>query len=673
VLLGTVPHAPGAVVRGDVRDGTAWIVADEEAGANAASAGDWSSALWRVRAGEPVTRILGRVVRAGRPLASANGAVYVERGRVGPPPTVDEAKRGLLRVDSITVDSFDPKTNATTTLYASQAYALHLAGERGGELLVYRVAPEGASLIAIDEASGASRVVCALMPFARDFSIDDAHGAIVLSNRDPADAHTWTVERIDLATGLRTRLHAARGAQPAALALPHGDVAFTADGRRGLTRSAGGAAWAPLGAGFDAPTLATHDGALVAIEHREAGAFDRTAVIDVASGRAVRLGGDERRRRPMTPRSRARGLLLTMLGVLVVLAPAPDALAYCPSYTPAETAGGQNCGVDPVPGQDPSIAGWQQIFASVAPGEASWGANGPAGIGTIGAGCGKPNAMTSVPAHFPCHVLYAITMVESGWRQFCVPDTPAASVGAPSRTIVSFDCGYGIGQVTSGMHVGETPAFDRTRVAGEAEYNLATGTFILASKWRATNCVGDNDPDLVEDWYTAIWAYNGLAYSNNPNNPNLTAGRGVYDPANGGSYAYQEKVFGWMEHPPADGRWAALAPAYPDRAEIGSGGSPPALSEPSCASPTDCTSTRSTHVSACTGAAADGGAGDAAPDAMADASADAGTGGDGGGCSCRQGGEGSGAGGAGDLALVMGAVAGTVLRRRRRRAHAPAT
>ncbi len=308
-----------------------------------------------------------------------------------------------------------------------------------------------------------------------------------------------------------------------------------------------------------------------------------------------------------------KGVAVALAALVASVPRAAD--ASCPSYTPAETAGGYNCGVDPAPGTNPSIAAWQVIFGDVAPGKASWGTNGP-DIGTFSSGCGKPNAPTQVAAHFPCHVLYAITMVESGWRQFCTPTTPSQSVGDPSQTIISFDCGYGIGQVTSGMHVGETPSFDRARVASEPEYNLATGTLILASKWKATQCVGDNNPDLVEDWYTSIWAYNGLVYKNNPNNPNLTAGRGVYNPANGGSYAYQEEVFGWMEHPPSDKRWAALAPAYPDRGEIGSGGAPPALSEPSCASPTDCTNKRSTHVSVCTGVT-DGGASDAGADADA--------------------------------------------------------
>lgn len=375
-----------------------------------------------------------------------------------------------------------------------------------------------------------------------------------------------------------------------------------------------------------------------------------------------------------------RALAIVALGVFT----ASPARAYCPSYTPAETAGGQNCGVAPANGHNPDAATWKTIFAKVAPGKASWGTDGP-DIGTMGAGCGKPTAMHTVDAHFPCHVLQAIAMQESGWRQFCVPDTPSQSVGAPERTIVAFDCGYGIGQVTSGMHVGETPAFDRARVASEPTYNLATGTLILRSKWIATNCVGDNNPDLVEDWYVAIWAYNGLAYSNNPNNPNLGAGRGPYNPQNGGAYAYQERVLGWMEHPPGASYWPVLAPAYPNRGEIGQATNPPNLSEPNCAGPTDCNATRATHTSSCgaappppptDGGAGEGGASDSgATDGggVADAAPgfEGGLGGDGGlaaqgsaeaGCACATaGGRGR---GTGALAALAGALALLACRRR---------
>jgi hypothetical protein len=219
---------------------------------------------------------------------------------------------------------------------------------------------------------------------------------------------------------------------------------------------------------------------------------------------------------------------------------------------------------------------------------------------------------------FPCELLKAIAMHESGWQQFCVPGLPADEKGKSSRTIISFDCGYGVGQVTSGMHKGETPAFDQQKVAGDPTYNLATSTQILAGKWKATNCVGDNQPKIIEDWYAAVWAYNGLAWSNNPNNPNLDAGRGVWDPAVGGSYAYQERVFGRVEHPNSSAYWTSVALAYPNRKDCGTTGKPPALPEPSCASPTDCSKTRSVHVSSCLKNSADAGTDSGNSDASTD-------------------------------------------------------
>ncbi len=180
----------------------------------------------------------------------------------------------------------------------------------------------------------------------------------------------------------------------------------------------------------------------------------------------------------------------------------------------------RNCGVEAAPGANPSTADWQPIFQLVAGGPAAWGAPGPT-VADIGQGCGKPEPLHDVPPIFPCELLNAIAMQESGWRQFCVPDTPADQVGGASRTIISFDCGYGVGQVTSGMHKGETPAFDRARVADDATYNLATGTLILADKWRATNCVGDNQPRTVEDWYVADLGLQRAGVRQQPEQPQL--------------------------------------------------------------------------------------------------------------------------------------------------------
>lgn len=305
----------------------------------------------------------------------------------------------------------------------------------------------------------------------------------------------------------------------------------------------------------------------------------------------------------MRPR---RHLSLAASGALLACASAAE--AYCPCYTASSSSNDHNCGVEAEPGTNPTDAEWQPIFDLVSQGPAVWGSAGPS-VSDIGQGCGKPEAYHPVPARFPCELLKAIAMAESGWTQFCVPESPPDQVGGASRTIISFDCGYGVSQVTSGMHEGESPSFDRSRVASDPTYNLAAGTQILASKWAYTECVGDNQPTVIEHWYTATWAYNGLAYVNNPNNPNYDANRGVYNPSVGGSCPYQEKVFGRMEY--TGGRWPATALAYPNPGDIGNGTSPPELPEPSCASPTDCSSTRSVHETICDGST--GGSGGGAP------------------------------------------------------------
>ena len=378
------------------------------------------------------------------------------------------------------------------------------------------------------------------------------------------------------------------------------------------------------------------------------------------------------------------------------------ASAYCPCYTPASSSNTHNCGVAAANGQNPSVAEWNDIFDLVSRGPAVWGDKGPS-VMDIGQGCGKPEPNHSVAARFPCELLKGIAKQESGWRQFCVPDTPSDQVGGPSRTIISFDCGYGIGQVTSGMHKGENPNFDRARVAGDPTYNLATGTQILASKWKATNCVGDNQPTIIEHWYTATWAYNGLAYVNNPSNPNYSSNRGVWNPANGGGAPYQEKVFGWMEH--SQGSWTDTELAYPKPGDCGGSGSPGALPEPNCASPTNCSNHRSVHVTICKDAVgttsssgAGGGGGEATSSgaggseatgssatsgagvgggAVTSGSGVGGSGGDGNGeeegtlhgsCSCRVGDvdEGSGGGGVAVLAAALGMITAAGRRSRRR-------
>jgi hypothetical protein len=224
-VVGTVLHAPlgqGAVIRADaLRDRRAAVVVlDEDRG----RIRDWGGAL--VRVGEGATRLLAHgVYHASRPLASVDGLVYIERGAPGALPTEEEARRGRLRVDPIRIDAIDPDSGASRAIYAWSGYTLHVAGEWESELIVYRLGPLGADLVGIDRASGRARVVAALLPFARDFAVDHAGGAILLTNRDEKDSHLWIVLRVDLATGASTRLAEKRDETPALPAGPWlGDV-----------------------------------------------------------------------------------------------------------------------------------------------------------------------------------------------------------------------------------------------------------------------------------------------------------------------------------------------------------------------------------------------------------------------------------------------------------------
>ena len=236
---------------------------------------------------------------ASRPLASKDGAVYVERGKAGAWPTLAEIKAGRLRVDALAIDAIDPETGASRTVYTWSGYTLHLAGEYGAELVVYRVDSSGADLLAVDRATGHARLVATLPPFARDFSIDDASGAVVMSNRDERDAHLWIVARIDLASGGVTRLASERDDAPAPFALPGGAMAWTASGHRGLSLRASASSLAtgdarllaPLGAGFDAVTHASTDATWITIAHVPPGegGYDVFAAVHVASGTPVRL------------------------------------------------------------------------------------------------------------------------------------------------------------------------------------------------------------------------------------------------------------------------------------------------------------------------------------------------------------------------------------------------
>ncbi|MDJ0345974.1 SGNH/GDSL hydrolase family protein [Streptomyces sp. H10-C2] len=150
------------------------------------------------------------------------------------------------------------------------------------------------------------------------------------------------------------------------------------------------------------------------------------------------------------------------------------------------------------------------------------------------------------------------------------------------------DCGYGVGQVTDGMRLAghekdhETslsPALQKL-VAVDYASNVAASMKILASKWNEVHTdgqkvtVNNDDPAMVENWFTAVWNYNlgfnppsessqhgghwGLGWYNNPANPLYAKSWGHpfmdtsvdgpdanKDAAHPQDWPYEEKVMGW--------------------------------------------------------------------------------------------------------------------------------
>ncbi|MEU4570703.1 SGNH/GDSL hydrolase family protein [Micromonospora sp. NPDC023956] len=108
------------------------------------------------------------------------------------------------------------------------------------------------------------------------------------------------------------------------------------------------------------------------------------------------------------------------------------------------------------------------------------------------------------------------------------------------------DCGYGAGQVTSGMRVADTGTtvagvvWDYTKqkaVATDYATNVAAGLRILQDKWNQTRNAGlianNGDPQYLENWWFAVWAYNTGFYSQSPQNPSAPWGVGwANNPAN---------------------------------------------------------------------------------------------------------------------------------------------
>ena len=125
--------------------------------------------------------------------------------------------------------------------------------------------------------------------------------------------------------------------------------------------------------------------------------------------------------------------------------------------------------------------------------------------------------------HVSAAILHGVAYTESNWHQFNSPDYQVGGeqVGTPVK---SFDGGWGEYQQTWGMPPQCISAnncrSDANRVQHDQSYNIGVGIASLINAWNSTAGVASstdpNNPYKANDWFFAVWAYNG-SFGNNPN------------------------------------------------------------------------------------------------------------------------------------------------------------
>ncbi len=208
------------------------------------------------------------------------------------------------------------------------------------------------------------------------------------------------------------------------------------------------------------------------------------------------------------------------------------------------------------------------------------------GLPTIEVGT-RANRSDSSIREIPVEVLRAIAWVESGLTMA----SRSVAFESSGDAIISFDCGHGVMQVTTGMTVplgsGNEPSAAQVSVVTHYAYNIARGAAILADKWnrapQVRPIVGTDtgsSPALIENWYYAVWSYNGFT------GPGARKSNHPADPVFGGwpreryrcdgtqsrnRYPYQELVWGCMARPPTpDGSplWTPVEATLPNLSQV---------------------------------------------------------------------------------------------------------
>lgn len=106
----------------------------------------------------------------------------------------------------------------------------------------------------------------------------------------------------------------------------------------------------------------------------------------------------------------------------------------------------------------------------------------------------------------PPVILKSIARVESVYEHFNSNGSPLISGSS-----------IGLMQVNN-----RSLGYDSNKLKYDIMYNIEAGADVLLNKWsmssyQSVSSVGNMDPNILENWYFALWAYNGWASSNNPN------------------------------------------------------------------------------------------------------------------------------------------------------------
>ncbi len=164
-----------------------------------------------------------------------------------------------------------------------------------------------------------------------------------------------------------------------------------------------------------------------------------------------------------------------------------------------------------------------------------------------------PHGFVGAP-HVSAAILHGVAYTESGWHQFNTGDCCVAGEAA-GTTVQSFDGGWGEFQQTWAMppqcYSAGNCRSDASRIQNSQSYNIGTGAQSLISAWNSSAGVSSksdpNDPYKANDWFFAVWAYNG-SYGNNPNDVSSSV-YGNWYPGAPYRSIYEELVWYYAAHP----------------------------------------------------------------------------------------------------------------------------